>query len=130
MRKLLILLLLAPPVLATDILNTTSAPAVSTCPTSTRAGCDSGWFTVTGARVVVLDVIADKGTNTVLVERRPDSGGAISVLKTLTNVGPNETGYSVQPPAGDIRLRVTAVGGSGRVSGKLTAVSANGTVLW
>lgn len=119
---------------ATDMLTAvgaTTAPTTSSCPSTSTGSCTSGWFSLRGARLATIKVNADAGTNTVVLEHRADSSDtATSTLYTWTNAGTTTVGRAIDPPDGDVRIRVTAIGGGGTVKAKLSATTFQGTRLW
>lgn len=108
----------------------TTTTATSTCAPG-NSSCSSGWFSITGAKTAAIRVTATAGTNTVVLEHRLDSseGARISTLYTWTDAGPTTVGRAIDPPTGEVRIRVTAVAG-GTVYAKLEATSTSGARLW
>ncbi len=118
---------------ATDMLTaagTATAPTTSSCPATSIATCASGWFRIAGAKTVVVKVNATAGTNTVILDHRADStDAATSTLYTWTNADATTVGRAIVP-AGEVRVRVTALAGGGTVKAKLEATSMTGGRLW
>lgn len=124
-------LLAASSAFGADILTTATAPATSACPAVAVGVCSSGWFVINGAASVAVKVNADAGTNTVVLDHRMDATDtAVSTLYTWTNAGATTVGRVIYPPVGEVRVRVTAIGGGGTVTAKLTATTPGGVRLW
>lgn len=123
---------------ATDMLTSsgaTSAPTTSSCPSPLPAGsptCGSGWFSLRGAKTAVVHVYETTGTHTstVILEQRLKSTDGTYTLKTWTDAAATEVGVNVYPPAGEIRIRVTALQAGGTVKAVLESYAMTGLVLW
>ena len=132
----ILLLVALPATAAVDLFTaagTASAPTTSSCGTLPPGSpwCASGWFRVAGAKTVVVKINATAGTNTVVLEHRMNpTDTKVSTLYTWTDAGAATVGRVVDPPSGELRVRVTAIGGGGTVVGKLEATSTTGGMLW
>jgi len=108
----------------------TTAPTSSTCPAAEN--CSSGWFSVRGAKTAVVQVWETTGskTSTVILYHRMDSAGAVSILKTWTDVTTTQVPVAVDPPVGEIKITVTAIQSGATVKAKLEASTVTGGRLW
>jgi hypothetical protein len=128
----LLVLLAAPASAATDMLTAAgiTGPGTSTCPATGGGTCAAGWFSVRGASTAIVTVWKDAGTATVVLEYRPDAAGPTSTLNTWTNPTATQVSVALVPPSGNVRVRVTAIGGGGTVKAKIEAATSTGGRLW
>jgi hypothetical protein len=130
---LAVLLIALPAMAGTDMLTaagTTTAPVASTCPSTFRGTCATGWFSVRGAAYVIIQVSENSGTATVTLNHRVDSTGPTSTINTWTNPTSTQVPVAIWPPTGDLQINVSAVGGGGTVKAKIEAYQVDGTRLW